>query len=115
MNKIDKYISKKLRVIRLEKGLSQQNLGELVGLTFQQIQKYELGKNRIACGRLYEFSKIFNVPVSYFFEDFDVVEKINCDIIDCNVIKLVNSFNKIKNDNNKTIILDIMKLVTKMK
>ena len=61
VNNIDKYISEKLRIIRLEKGLSQKNLGDMVGLTFQQIQKYELGKNRITCGRIYEFSKILNV------------------------------------------------------
>lgn len=50
-------------------GLSQETLGEAVGLTFQQIQKYERGANRIGCSRLYQFSHILGVPVSFFFED----------------------------------------------
>lgn len=49
-------------------GLSQEKLGEAVGLTFQQIQKYERGSNRIGASRLHEFSQILNVPVSFFFE-----------------------------------------------
>jgi transcriptional regulator with XRE-family HTH domain len=50
-------------------GLSQEKLGEAVGLTFQQIQKYERGANRIGASRLYEFSRILDVPVSFFFDD----------------------------------------------
>lgn len=50
-------------------GMSQEVLGEAVGLTFQQIQKYERGANRIGCSRLYQFSHILGVPVSFFFED----------------------------------------------
>lgn len=50
-------------------GMSQDNLGNAVGVTFQQIQKYERGLNRIGASRLYEFARVLNVPVSYFFED----------------------------------------------
>lgn len=50
-------------------GLSQEKLGEAVGLTFQQIQKYERGANRIGASRLFEFSRILDVPVSFFFDD----------------------------------------------
>ena len=49
--------------------MSQTKLGDAVGLTFQQIQKYERGANRIGASRLFEFSKILDVPISYFFED----------------------------------------------
>ncbi len=49
-------------------GLSQEKLGDAVGLTFQQIQKYERGANRVGASRLYEFSRILDVPISYFFD-----------------------------------------------
>jgi len=50
-------------------GMSQTKVGDAVGLTFQQIQKYERGSNRIGCSRLYEFAKVLDVPVSYFFDE----------------------------------------------
>ncbi|MBM3517724.1 MAG: helix-turn-helix transcriptional regulator [Alphaproteobacteria bacterium] len=49
--------------------MSQEKLGEAVGLTFQQIQKYERGANRIGSSRLYQFSQVLDVPVSFFFDD----------------------------------------------
>ena len=50
-------------------GMSQKNLGEAIGLTFQQVQKYECGANRISASRLYYISKVLNIPISYFFDD----------------------------------------------
>jgi len=50
-------------------GMSQTKLGEAVGLTFQQVQKYERGSNRMGSSRLYEFAKVLDVPVSYFFDE----------------------------------------------
>jgi transcriptional regulator with XRE-family HTH domain len=50
-------------------GMSQEKLGKAVSLTFQQIQKYERGSNRIGSSRLYQFSKVLNVPISFFFDD----------------------------------------------
>jgi len=49
-------------------GMSQERLGDLLGLTFQQVQKYEKGVNRIGAGRLFEMSRILNVPVDFFYE-----------------------------------------------
>jgi len=65
---IDQYLAKKLRQFRKAHGLSQDMLGELSGLTFQQIQKYELAQNRIPASRLFEFSQILQRPFSDFFE-----------------------------------------------
>jgi transcriptional regulator with XRE-family HTH domain len=66
---LDAHIGATLRLRRLLLGLSQQELAEKVGLTFQQIQKYENGTNRIAASRLYEFAGILGVPLKSFFED----------------------------------------------
>lgn len=68
-NPIDAHVGKRLRLRRSLVGMSQERLGELLGLTFQQIQKYERGANRIGSGRLYEIGRILGVPVSWFFEE----------------------------------------------
>jgi transcriptional regulator with XRE-family HTH domain len=68
-NPVDVHVGARVRLRRTLLGLSQERLGAAVGLTFQQIQKYERGANRIGASRLYEFSKILDVPVSYFFEE----------------------------------------------
>ena len=66
---VDVHVGQRVRQRRTLLGLSQEKLGEAVGLTFQQIQKYERGANRIGASRLYEFSQILDIPVAYFFED----------------------------------------------
>jgi transcriptional regulator with XRE-family HTH domain len=68
-NPVDVHVGARVRLRRTLLGMSQEKLGAAVGLTFQQIQKYERGANRIGASRLYEFSKILDVPVSYFFEE----------------------------------------------
>lgn len=70
-NPVDVYVGGRVRLQRTLLGLSQEKLGESVGLTFQQIQKYERGANRIGASRLHEFSQILDVPVSFFFDGID--------------------------------------------
>jgi transcriptional regulator with XRE-family HTH domain len=70
-NPIDEYVGKRLRQKRDLSGLSQERLAEHVGVTFQQIQKYENGQNRISASRLYEFSQFIKVPISFFFDNLD--------------------------------------------
>ncbi len=68
---VDVHVGKRLRSRRTLLGMSQEKLGEAVGVTFQQIQKYERGLNRIGSSRLYEFTRILSCSVSYFFEDME--------------------------------------------
>ena len=68
-NPVDIHVGARLRLRRTLMGLSQEKLGDAVGLTFQQIQKYERGANRIGASRIYEFGGILDVPVSFFFDD----------------------------------------------
>ena len=68
-NPIDVHVGKRLRLRRTLLGMSQEKLGELLGLTFQQVQKYERGANRIGSSRLFELGQILDVPVSFFFDD----------------------------------------------
>ena len=71
-NPIDIYVGTRLKIRRTELGLSQNKIGEMTGITFQQVQKYEKGLNRIGSSRLYEFSKILKVPVNYFFDQYEL-------------------------------------------
>ncbi len=67
-NPIDKHVGARVRMRRMLAGVSQEKLGEALGLTFQQVQKYEKGTNRISASRLQNIAKILGVPVSFFFE-----------------------------------------------
>jgi transcriptional regulator with XRE-family HTH domain len=99
---VDIHVGQKLRSKRVMIGMSQEELGQAVGVTFQQIQKYEKGLNRIGSSRLYEFSKILNVPVSYFFEDMAGENNLN----DANGVAEPNgSFDHLKLDNKEILNL----------
>ena len=69
---IDKHVASRLRERRIVSGISQQKLAVALGLTFQQVYKYEQGKNRISAGRLFEFSKVLDVPIEFFFQGIAV-------------------------------------------
>lgn len=66
---VDRHVGKRLRVRRSLLGISQEKLADAVGVTFQQIQKYERGTNRVSASRLLRFSQILQVPVDYFYEN----------------------------------------------
>src|SRR6478752_7964676 len=72
-NPIDIRVGARLRWRRNMLGLSQEKLGEAIGLTFQQVQKYERGANRIGASRLHQLSRVLDVPISFFFDDTDPV------------------------------------------
>jgi transcriptional regulator with XRE-family HTH domain len=67
-NPIDKHVGSRVRMRRMMMGMSQEKLGDAIGLTFQQVQKYEKGTNRIGASRLQQISQTLQVPVAFFFE-----------------------------------------------
>ena len=69
---MDLHVGSRLRYRRVEMGLSQEKLGESLGLTFQQIQKYEKGSNRIGASRLFQISQVLEVPVQFFFDELSL-------------------------------------------
>ena len=73
-NPIDTHVGSRVRLRRMLLGMSQERLGDSMGLTFQQVQKYEKGVNRIGASRLFQISKILDVPVEFFFEEAPYVE-----------------------------------------
>jgi len=68
-NFVDRHVGNRVRMRRLLVGMSQEKLGELLGITFQQIQKYEKGSNRVSASRLYQISRVLSVPVQYFYDE----------------------------------------------
>lgn len=68
-NPVDKHVGSRVRMRRVLIGMSQEKLGEALGITFQQIQKYEKGTNRIGASRMQQIATVMAVPVSYFFDD----------------------------------------------
>lgn len=111
---VDDHIAKKLRQFRLIAGISQDKLGELTGVTFQQIQKYEKAQNRISASRLFEFAQLLEQPISAFFEgikadrtyynyDFESEEKQakKATELDKEILPLIRAFNRIENEQAK--------------
>jgi transcriptional regulator with XRE-family HTH domain len=68
-NPIDVHVGTRVRLRRTLMGMSQERLGEALGLTFQQVQKYERGVNRVGASRLYDLSRVLDVPISFFYDD----------------------------------------------
>jgi len=68
-NPVDVHVGSRVRLRRTLLGMSQEKLGDAIGLTFQQVQKYERGANRIGASRLYDLARVLDVPVAYFFEE----------------------------------------------
>lgn len=98
---IDRQIGARVRQIRLLRRMTQTELGDAVDLTFQQIQKYENGANRIGGSRLWQFCHIFDVPITYFFEDIKQQPKKNhlATLLEQpETIKLVRNYHAIKDE-----------------
>ena len=125
-NPVDVYVGTRLKIRRLELGLSQNKIGEMTGITFQQVQKYEKGSNRIGSSRLYEFEKILKVPVSYFFEQYELTfgdngvlsdnrasfdDKDN--VSEKEILTLIKNFSAIKDPNVRKSIISLAKTLSK--
>lgn len=132
---VDKHVGKRLRIRRSLLGLSQERLAEQVGVTFQQIQKYERGANRVSSSRLFQFSKVLGVPVDYFFDEmdkglesqslvygmadngqeaFEQDDSAPDDVMQRKeTIKLVRTYYSIKDKNARQDILKLMKTLSK--
>lgn len=120
---IDVYVGSRVRMRRTLLGKSQANIGEALGLTFQQIQKYERGANRISSSKLYKLSNLLKVPVVYFFEELpdhlkrdapsfkgEKPEPFDQDRLSTDeTLELVRSYYKIKNPKVRKRIFEFIK------
>jgi transcriptional regulator with XRE-family HTH domain len=109
---VDTHIGERIRKRRTELGLTQHGLGANLGISYQQIQKYETGANRIGAGRLYEIASALDVGIEYFFEGF-VPGKINGNLPhgghNRTAIELVRNFQDINDDGLRSAVTILLK------
>ncbi|MEM9009920.1 MAG: helix-turn-helix domain-containing protein [Pseudomonadota bacterium] len=115
---VDKHVGQRLRNRRIELGMSQDRLATELGLTFQQIQKYEKGTNRIGAGRLHEVARILDTSIEYFFDNLETVEEAeSTPAIDANdpvfaaqdVRALAGAFAEIRDAETRRRLLDLVR------
>ena len=124
-NPIDKHVGSRVRMRRMMLNMSQEKLGDALGLTFQQVQKYEKGTNRIGASRLQQISHILQVPVSFFFEGAPHVGTerhsgmseapspayVSDFLATSDGLALVKAFTKIKNSKMRRRIVDLVEQI----
>ncbi|MBN9440538.1 helix-turn-helix transcriptional regulator [Bosea sp. (in: a-proteobacteria)] len=120
-NPIDRHVGSRVRMRRMLAGVSQEKLGEALGLTFQQVQKYEKGANRISASRLQQIAKMLDVPVSFFFEgapsgdmpeggftDMSATTYVSDFLATSEGVQLTKAFIKIKSSRVRRRIVDLV-------
>lgn len=129
-NPVDVYVGERIRLRRNLLNLSQEQLAKMIGLTFQQVQKYERGMNRVSASRLWDLSNVLNIPVNFFFEGMDVcvysqspanlngnsILKENPEtdpMLKSENIEIIRCLDKIKNTNLKKSLMNCIKEASK--
>ncbi|MGA9658376.1 MAG: helix-turn-helix transcriptional regulator [Asticcacaulis sp.] len=120
-NPVDLHVGARVRMRRKFLGMSQEGLAETIALTFQQVQKYERGSNRVSASKLYEISKALKAPVAYFFEGYgehDAIEGfseseseqfVHGFLMTTEGIELAESFPRIRNAKHRRRILELVR------
>jgi transcriptional regulator with XRE-family HTH domain len=125
LHPVDIHVGKKLRLRRTMLGMSQEAIGSAIGVTFQQIQKYERGINRMGASRLFDFARVLSIPVEYFFEGLEGAEgKTAFGVAESNApafehekmtdretLELVRTYYRIKEAPLRKRVLDLMKSI----
>jgi transcriptional regulator with XRE-family HTH domain len=123
-NETDRRIGERVRVYRIKAGMAQEALGKPLGVTFQQIQKYEKGTNRIGASRLHLISEILNIPVAALFEDLPGPKRNDSDNLMNEFVeflgtalgqRLVQSFMKIRDKNVRTHLMRLIESISETK
>lgn len=110
---VDVLVGKRIRMRRLQMSLSQSDLANALRLTFQQVQKYEKGSNRVSCSRLYEIAQALDVPITYFFEEqggnFEARASEQLDARDLKAgMRLVAAFGKLSDDKTRRKFIELI-------
>lgn len=100
-NDTDRHVGARIRERRIMLGLSQQQMADLIGVTYQQAHKYERGINRISAGRLYEIAQVLGVPVGYFFEGLDNERNTDLTARQRMCLELARNFSSISNEKHQ--------------
>lgn len=116
IDSIDKYIGSRIQELRLAMGLSRQQLGDMIEVTHQQLQKYEKGTNRVSAGRLAVIAKSLNKSVAYFYEGMDNLVPVMDDHLDLNqhqrmCIEVSRNFMRIRKAEHKDAVNSLIRIL----
>ncbi len=101
----DRHVGKRIRERRIMLGLSQQQMADMIGVTYQQTHKYERGINRISAGRLYEIAQVLRVPVGYFFDGLgDRLEEDPLNMRQRRCLELARNFSRISSERHQEAV-----------
>ena len=116
---VDTHVGQRIRDKRNERGMSQTEVANALGVTFQQVQKYERGTNRVGASRLFDLSRILNVPIQYFFEGLKnqptQIEKEDDNVIHLmkpDTVELVEAYYKVENPQVRRQILSTIRSIS---
>jgi transcriptional regulator with XRE-family HTH domain len=108
---IDHHVGARIRERRIMLGLTQQQLAEMTGVTYQQAHKYEHGINRISAGRLYEFARALDVPITYFFEGVGDETQRPVPPHQRMLLEIARNFAEIPNENHQAALNQITRVL----
>jgi transcriptional regulator with XRE-family HTH domain len=118
-NSIDKIVGRNIRIYRLQIGLSQTDLADKLGVTFQQVQKYENGTNRVSAGKLFTVASIMSVPITALFRGSEIgpetkKQSIFDQIAEPNTNRLVQAFAKIDREGVRSSVVRLVEVIAKI-
>jgi transcriptional regulator with XRE-family HTH domain len=106
---VDIHVGRRVREARAAKGLSQEKLGNRLGISFQQVQKYEKGTNRIGSSRLWQIANVLEVPVSFFFDGMDYDVEVQENFLPRRTLHMAKQIDSIPNDGVRNQVLNLIK------
>jgi transcriptional regulator with XRE-family HTH domain len=108
---IDRYVGARIRERRIMLGLTQQQLADLIGVTYQQAHKYERGINRVSAGRLFEVAQVLSVPVNYFFDGLDQENERAISPRERMCLELARNFAQIPNERHQEALSQLARVL----
>jgi transcriptional regulator with XRE-family HTH domain len=108
---IDRHVGARVRERRIMLGLTQQQLADLIGVTYQQAHKYERGINRVSAGRLYEISQVLSVPVGYFFDGLEGQDSRAVSPRERMCLELARNFAQIPNERHQEALSQLARVL----
>jgi transcriptional regulator with XRE-family HTH domain len=108
---IDRYVGARIRERRIMLGLTQQQLADLIGVTYQQAHKYERGINRVSAGRLFEVAQVLSVPVNYFFDGLDKENERAISPRERMCLELARNFAQIPNERHQEALSQLARVL----
>ena len=108
---IDRYVGARIRERRIMLGLTQQQLADLIGVTYQQAHKYERGINRVSAGRLFEVAQVLSVPVNYFFDGLDQENDRSISPRERMCLELARNFAQIPNERHQEALSQLARVL----